>query len=79
MLTVLLVGYFVLRMDFDELLGVASGVTGNPAILAYANQSPPTDKVNLGYAIIFPGVGTILKIIAVQVIVALGTSGVPPG
>ena len=78
-LIVLLVGYFVLQMKFDELLGVASGTTGNPAILAYANQSAPTDRVNLSYAMIFPGVGTIVKVVAVQVMVALGAGGIPPG
>jgi hypothetical protein len=35
--------------------------------------------VNLSYAMIFPGVGTIVKIVAVQVMVALGAIGVPPG
>ena len=78
-LMVLLIGYFILRMSFDDLLGIASGMTGNPAILAYANQSAPTDRVNIGYAMIFPGVGTILKVIAVQVLVAVGSSGVPHG
>jgi putative transport protein len=66
-------------MNFDELLGVASGTTGNPAILAYANQLAPTDRVNLSYAMIFPGVGTIVKVVAVQVMVALGAGGIPPG
>ena len=34
-LTTLLVGH-ALKIAYDELLGIASGVTGNPAILAYA-------------------------------------------
>ena len=77
-LIVLLVGYFILRMRFDEVLGFASGATGNPAILAYANQLAPTGKPDIGYAMIFPGVGTLLKIIAVQVMLALAGSAVPP-
>lgn len=77
-LIVLLVGYFILRMNFDDLLGIASGATGNPAILAYANQLAPTGKPDIGYAMIFPGVGTILKIIVVQVMLALASSSVPP-
>jgi putative transport protein len=40
-------------MPFDELLGIASGVTGNPAILAYADKLAPTDRPDLGYAVIF--------------------------
>ena len=73
---VFLVGHFLLRINFDDLLGIASGATGNPAILAYANQLAPTGKPDIGYAMIFPGVGTILKIIAVQVMLAM--QGAPP-
>jgi putative transport protein len=78
-LIVLAVGYFILRMTFDELLGIASGSTGNPAILSYANQLAPTGKPDLGYAMIFPGVGTIVKIVAVQLMIGLSGSGVPSG
>ena len=77
-LTVLLVGYFILRMNFDDLLGIASGATGNPAILAYANQLAPSGKPDINYAMIFPGMGTILKIIVVQVMLALASGAVPP-
>ncbi|MBS0476387.1 MAG: YidE/YbjL duplication [Proteobacteria bacterium] len=66
-LIVIFGGWFVLRMKYDDLLGIASGATGNPAILAYANQLCPTGRPNTGYAMIFPGVGTILKIVLVQV------------
>jgi len=69
-LVVLIVGYYLLRIQFDELLGIASGATGNPAILAYGNTLAPTGKPDINYAMIFPGVGTILKIIAVQVLAA---------
>jgi len=77
-LVVLLVGYYVLRMNFDDVLGIASGATGNPAILAYANQLAPTGKADIGYAMIFPGVGTILKIVVVQVMLAMSSGTIPP-
>lgn len=77
LLTVFLIGWYVLGMRFDDLLGVASGATGNPAILAYANQLAPTGKSDIGYAMIFPGVGTILKIILVQVMLSLSTGAAP--
>ncbi len=77
-LTIILIGYFVLRMPFDDLLGIASGATGNPAILAYAGKLAPTGKADIGYAMIFPGVGTILKIILVQIMIALSASPPPP-
>ena len=75
-LIVILGGWFVLRMKYDDLIGIASGATGNPAILAYGNQLCPTGRPDLGYAMIFPGVGTILKIILVQLMVSLG-AGTP--
>ncbi len=67
---VLLVGFFLLKMNFDDLLGIAAGATGNPAILAYGNSLAPTGKLDVNYAMIFPGVGTIVKIIAVQILAA---------
>ena len=78
-LTVLIVGYYVLRMNFDDLLGIAAGSTGNPAIVTYANQLAPTGRPDIGYAMSFPGMGTILKIIAVQIMLSLSASGVAPG
>jgi putative transport protein len=58
-------------MKFDDLLGIAAGATGNPAILAYGNSLAPTGKPDINYAMIFPGVGTIVKIVAVQVLAAM--------
>jgi putative transport protein len=69
-LFVLAVGYFILRINFDELLGIAAGATGNPAILAYADSLAPTGKPDINYAMVFPGVGTIVKIVAVQILAA---------
>ena len=70
-LIVLLVGYFILKMNFDDLLGIASGATGNPAILAYGNSLAPTGKPDVNYAMIFSGVGTIVKIVALQYLAGL--------
>ena len=64
---VLLGGFYLLRIPYDDLLGVASGATGNPAILVYAARMAPTDRPDIGYAMIFPS-ATIIKVIAVQVV-----------
>jgi len=64
---VLLVGHYLFRIPFDDLLGVASGATGNPAILVYATRMAPTERPDIGYAMIFPS-ATIVKVIAVQII-----------
>lgn len=67
-LITLVVGY-LLRIPFDDLLGVCAGSTGNPAILVAAGRLAPTERTDLGYAICFPAM-TIVKIIAVQVLLS---------
>ncbi|HKA40620.1 MAG TPA: YidE/YbjL duplication, partial [Burkholderiales bacterium] len=65
-LPILLIGLYVLRMPFDQVAGIVAGATGNPAILAYASKLAPTDRPDIGYAMIFPGM-TILKILIVDI------------
>ncbi len=67
----LLIGHYVMRMPFDDVLGVTAGVTGNPAILAYAFRSFPSDRVEVCYATVFPAT-TILKIVIAQLLIAVG-------
>jgi putative transport protein len=66
-LIVLVVGYLLMKIPLDDLLGVASGATGNPAILVYAARMAPTERPDIGYAMIFPSM-TIVKVIAVQIV-----------
>ena len=70
MLIAFLAGQYLLRMATDDLLGVVSGVTGNPAILVYANKTLSSDRIDASYATVFPSL-TILKIICAQVALAL--------
>ena len=65
-----LLGQYVLRMATDDLLGVVSGVTGNPAILVYANKAVTSDRIDAAYATTFPSM-TILKILCAQIALAL--------
>ena len=67
--TTLVVGHF-LEIAYDDLLGIASGVTGNPAILAYAGRAVPTDWPERAYALIFPS-ATLAKIVVVDVLTPL--------
>jgi putative transport protein len=72
---VLLVGHYLMKIPYDDLLGVASGATGNPAILVYSNRMAPTERPDIGYAMIFPSM-TIVKVIVVQVVgLMLGVGG----
>ena len=71
-LPILLLGLFVYKMPYDEIAGIVSGACGNPAILAYSNKLAPTDRPDIGYAMIFPGM-TIVKILFVDIVPALLT------
>jgi putative transport protein len=68
-LPVLLLGLFVFRTPFDELQGIVAGTCGNAAILAFANKLTPTDRTDVGYAMIYPGM-TLVKILFVSVVPA---------
>lgn len=69
-LPIMILGLFVYRMPYDEVAGIVAGACGNPAILAYSNRLAPTDRPDLGYAMIFPGM-TIVKILFVDIVPAL--------
>jgi putative transport protein len=73
-LIVLLVGYYLLRIPYDDLVGIASGATGNPAILVYSARMAPTERPDIGYAMIFPSM-TIVKVIAVQIVGLMVATG----
>jgi putative transport protein len=66
-LPIMVVGLYLFRMPFDQVAGIVAGATGNPAILAFSNKLTPTDRPDIGYAMIFPGM-TILKILFVHIV-----------
>jgi putative transport protein len=66
---ILALGLLVFRMPYDEVAGIVAGACGNPAILAYSNKLAPTDRPDIGYAMIFPGM-TIVKILFVDIVPA---------
>jgi putative transport protein len=71
---VLLVGYYLLRIPYDDLVGVTSGATGNPSILVYSTRMAPTERPDIGYAMIFPSM-TIVKVIAAQIVGLMVATG----
>ncbi|HWV52437.1 aspartate:alanine exchanger family transporter [Pseudorhodoplanes sp.] len=73
-LIVLLVGYYIMKIPYDDLVGIASGATGNPAILVYSTRMAPTERPDIGYAMIFPSM-TIVKVIAVQIVGLMALGG----
>jgi len=60
----------LLAIPADDLFGIVSGVTGNPAILVYANRAIPTERPDLGFAMVYPTV-TVAKILFVQIAAAV--------
>jgi putative transport protein len=67
---ILVLGLFLFRLPFDQVAGIVAGACGNPAILAYSNKLTPTDRPDIAYAMIFPGM-TIVKILFVDLVPAL--------
>jgi len=65
----LIVGYKVLRIRFDTLMGMVSGVQTQPACLAFATTTANNEAPNVGYASVYP-VAMIAKIILVQVLLS---------
>lgn len=66
-LATLLVGYKLLKIPFDTLSGLVSGVQTQPACLAFAAHMARNDAPNLAYAGVYP-VATIGKIILAQLL-----------
>jgi putative transport protein len=73
-LVLMLLGQYVVRMSTDDLFGVVSGTAGNPAILASANQTVKSDRLDIAFATVYPSM-TILKIICAQVAMSLLAGG----
>jgi putative transport protein len=63
------IGHRFLRIPFDVLTGLASGVQTQPACLAFANTMAGSDRPNLGYASVYPA-AMIVKIVAAQMLAA---------
>ena len=64
------IGMLVLRLRWDEAMGVAAGATTNPAIISYLNGQTGTELATRGYATVYP-TAMIGKIIASQILLLL--------
>jgi putative transport protein len=65
----LVVGYKVLKVRFDVLMGIVSGIQTQPACLAFANDLAGNEAPNVGYATVYP-VAIIAKIILAQLLLS---------
>lgn len=60
----------LLKLKWDEAMGVAAGVTTNPAIISYLNGQTGTELATRGYATVYP-TAMIGKIVASQMLLLL--------
>jgi putative transport protein len=67
---IFVVGYKIMKIPFDDILGILAGAVGNPAILAYGVKTVPTERPDINYAMIYP-VGLILKVILISLMMKL--------
>lgn len=64
------IGMLFFRLKFDEAMGVASGLTTNPAIYAFIYGQSRTELAGRGYSTVYP-TAIIGKIVACQVLLML--------
>jgi putative transport protein len=63
----LVVGYCILKIPFESLMGLISGIQTQPACLAYATREANSEVPNVAYAAVYP-VALIAKVILAQLI-----------
>jgi putative transport protein len=69
----LVLGYKLFRIPFDELLGVVSGIHTESAAVGFASRMAPSDRIEVGYAGVYP-IALVLKVIFVQIIFRILTT-----
>ncbi len=67
-LATLMVGYKVLRIPFDTMMGITSGIHTEPASLTYAANLTHNERPNTGYTTVYP-IAMIAKIVLAQLLV----------
>jgi putative transport protein len=70
--TTLLVGYRIMGMPFEYVMGLASGVHTQPAALAMAGNMTRNEAPNTGYTSVYPA-AMILKILLAQLLLIWGS------
>lgn len=63
-------GMWLLRLKWDEAMGMAAGVSTNPAVISYLNDQANTELPMRGYATVYPA-AMIGKIIGCQMLLLM--------
>ena len=65
------IGRFVLKIDYNTLIGVLSGSCTNPPALAYAGeQDKDSDRAAVGYATVYP-LAMFLRVLCAQLLILM--------
>jgi putative transport protein len=67
-LTTMIVGYKLLGIPYDAIMGITSGIHTEPASLTYATNLTRNDRPNTGYTTVYP-IAMIAKIVLAQLLV----------
>lgn len=68
-LSAMWVGYRLLKIPYDALMGLMSGIQTQPACLAYATDQSRSETPDVAYASVYP-TATIVKIVLAQLLAA---------
>jgi putative transport protein len=63
----LVVGYYFLKIPYDELIGITAGIHTESAAVAYASNLTRTERPESGFASVYP-VALIIKVIVAQLL-----------
>jgi putative transport protein len=66
-LVTLIIGFKVLKIPFESLMGLVAGVQTQPAVLAYAADATRSEAPDVAYAAVYPA-AMIAKIILAQLL-----------
>ncbi len=66
-LAAMILGHRILKMPYDSLMGMISGIQTQPACLAFANNQTRSDTPNIAYASVYPA-ATVAKIVLAQIL-----------
>ena len=67
-LLAMFIGYKLLKIPFELLMGIISGIQTQTACVAYASSQTPSEAPNVGYASVYPA-AMITKIVCAQLLV----------
>ena len=66
-----MIGRFILKIDYNTLIGVLSGSCTNPPALAYAGeQDKDSDRAAVGYATVYP-LAMFLRVLCAQLLILM--------